>query len=116
MDDAFKKADLQPDAVLAAHAHNYQRFTRHIKYKNENWEVPYYVVGTAGRGIIPLEKAAGQVVGDHIYNGSLMGYGFLKLTVTSKKLQIAFTQVENSGARKPYDKVITVDLEKHKII
>ena len=61
IDDACKQASIQPDAVLAAHAHNYQRFTRNIKFKNESWQVPYYVVGTGGRGTVPLEKATGQV-------------------------------------------------------
>jgi hypothetical protein len=115
MDDAFKKADVQPDAVLAAHAHNYQRFTRNVKFKNEDWQVPYYVVGTGGRGITPLEIASGQVIGDHSYDGSLSGYGYLTITATTKQLKFAFTQVENSGARKPYDKAITLNLKTHKI-
>jgi hypothetical protein len=116
MDDAFKQADIQPDAVLAAHAHNYQRFTRNVQFKNEKWQVPYYVVGTGGRGTIPLETATGQVIGDHSYDSSLMGYGYLTMTVTPKILRFAFMQVENSGARHPFDKVITVDLNKHQLI
>ena len=115
IDDACKQAAIQPDAVLAAHAHNYQRFTRNIKFKNENWQVPYYVVGTGGRGTVPLEKATGQVVGDHSYDSSLMGYGYLTLTATTKTLKFAFTQVANNGARTPYDKVITVNLKTHTI-
>ena len=115
LDDAFSQADIQPDAVLAAHAHNYQRFTRNIKFKNENWQVPYYVVGTGGRGTIPLANATGQGVGDYSYDSSLMGYGYLTLTATPKILRFAFTQVENSGARKPFDKIITVDIKSHKI-
>jgi hypothetical protein len=34
--DACKKAGVEPDAVLAAHAHNYQRFTGKVSFKNEN--------------------------------------------------------------------------------
>lgn len=115
MDDAFKQADIQPDAVLAAHAHNYQRFTRNVQYKNENWQVPYYVLGTGGRGVTPLEIASGQIVGDHSYDGSLSGYGYLTVTAESKQIKFAFTEVENSGARKPYDKLITLNLKTHKI-
>lgn len=115
IDDACKQAAIQPDAVFAAHAHNYQRFTRRISFQNENWQVPYFVVGTGGRGTIPLETASGQVVGDHSYDSSLMGYGYLTVTATSKNLRLAFTQVDNSGARKAFDKVITVDLKTHQI-
>lgn len=115
MDDAFKQADIQPDAVLAAHAHNYQRFTRNIKYKNENWQVPYYVVGTGGRGLTPLEIASGQVTGDHSYDASLQGFGYLTVTASPQKIVFSFTEVDNSGARKPYDKVVTVNLKTHQI-
>jgi Calcineurin-like phosphoesterase len=115
IDDACKQAGIQPDAILAAHSHNYQRFTRNINFKNESWQVPYYVIGTGGRGTVPLETATGQVVGDHSYDSSLMGYGYLTLTATAKILRFAFNQVADSGARTPYDKVITVDLKSHKI-
>jgi hypothetical protein len=115
IDDACTKAGIQPDAVLAAHAHNYQRFTRNVKFNNEDWQVPYYVVGTGGRGIVPLETATGQVVGDHSYDASLMGYGYLTCKATANTLEFSFMQVENSGARKPYDKNIVVNLKTHKI-
>ncbi|HEY8733489.1 MAG TPA: metallophosphoesterase, partial [Puia sp.] len=115
MDDSFKQADIQPDAVLAAHAHNYQRFTRNIKYKNENWQVPYYVVGTGGRGLTPLEIASGQITGDHSYDGSLQGFGYLTVIASSQYIKFSFTEVANNGARKPYDKVVTVDLQTHQI-
>jgi|GEM_PF-4243801 hypothetical protein len=45
-----------------------------------------------------------------------MGYGYLTLTATTKILRFAFTQVANSGARTPYDKLITVDFKSHKIL
>jgi hypothetical protein len=116
IDDALKQAGIQPDGVLAGHSHNYQRFTRRVSFNNENWQIPYYVIGTGGRGVIPLETATGQVVGDHSYESSLMGYGYLTVTATLNNLQFAFTQVDNTGARMPFDKVITVDLITHKII
>ncbi len=115
IDHACAKANIQPDVLLAAHAHNYQRFTRNIKFNNEPWQVPYYVVGTGGRGIIPLAKASGQVDGDHSYESSLMGFGYLTITASRKQLKFAFMQVADSGAKTPFDKVVTLDLTTHRL-
>jgi hypothetical protein len=62
------------------------------------------------------QTTAGQVVGDHSYESSLMGYGYLTVTATLNNLLFAFTQIENSGARTAFDKVITVDLKTHQIV
>lgn len=115
IDDSCKRAGIQADAILAAHAHNYQRFTRRLSFQNENREVPYYVVGTGGRGTTTLETATGQIVGDHSYESSQSGYGYLTVTVNAKTLKFSFTQVDNSGARHPFDKAITVTLKTHLI-
>lgn len=44
LDAAVQKAGRVPDAVLAGHVHNYQRFTRTVKGR----KVPYLVVGAGG--------------------------------------------------------------------
>lgn len=44
LDNAFENTEVIPDAVFAAHVHNYQRFTR--TYKNR--KLPYIVAGAGG--------------------------------------------------------------------
>jgi hypothetical protein len=44
VDAAFDQAGRWPDAVLTAHVHNYQRFTR----VNNGREIPYIVSGAGG--------------------------------------------------------------------
>ena len=116
MDACFTKGGIMPDAVLAAHAHNYQRFTRYNAAGGKNSQTPYYVVGTGGRGTINVQQATGIRTGDHSYDSSLMGYGYLTVTANPKQLILSFTQVALSGAKTIFDKKITVDLATNKII
>jgi 3',5'-cyclic AMP phosphodiesterase CpdA len=44
LDRCFAEAGRAPDVVIAAHAHNYQRFAR----RYENRLIPYVVAGTGG--------------------------------------------------------------------
>ena len=111
IDDSCTNAGIWPDAVLAAHAHNYQRFTR----TKNNREVPFIVAGTGGRGITNVSSATGAVTGDHTYDVSLKDYGYLLLEVSEKKLVIVFYQVDHkAGTKQQFDKV-TLDLEGGKI-
>jgi Calcineurin-like phosphoesterase len=41
MDDCCKKAKIMPDAVLSAHAHNYQRFTRKLNFGGKDMRIPH---------------------------------------------------------------------------
>ncbi len=110
MDDSCKKAGIMPDAVLAAHSHDYERFTRYFPFGGRNMQIPYYVVGTGGRGLSPTVPAAtGVREGDHSYDSSLKGFGYLTVTANAKTLSFAFTEVSGT-VKKPFDKTITVDL------
>jgi hypothetical protein len=112
IDDACNKAGIMPDAVLAAHAHNYQRFTRTVSFQTKKMQVPFIVCGSGGRGIVSVAKADGKPNGDHVYNKSLMDYGYLLITVTPKLLTIQFNQVDKNGGKKIFD-TVTVDLNAH---
>ncbi|WP_158267133.1 metallophosphoesterase family protein [Chitinophaga niastensis] len=116
IDDACKKANILPDAVLTAHAHNYQRFTRYVKSGTENWQIPYFVVGTGGRGSSPVKAANGKKTGDVSYDASYMGYGYLTIDVTAKNIVFNFTQVDAAGKKSAFDKTITVDLKTHHLV
>ncbi len=111
VDDSCTKARVAPDAVIAAHSHDYQRFTRFVKFGGRDLEVPYLVVGSGGRGLSPHVPAAnGQMQGDHRYDKSLRGYGYLRTTVSRKMLSLNFFRVdEHDGSRALFDQA-SVDL------
>ena len=107
LDDACKKGGLMPDVVLAAHAHNYQRYTRRLRFDGADKQIPYIVAGTAGRGIQSLTPATGQVQGDATYLKSMTGFGFLRVTVVgasngaASQVLLEFTKVEMNSAHQP---------------
>lgn len=111
IDDSCTKAGLMPDIVLAAHAHSFQRFTRFTTFKGKKLQTPFYVVGSGGRGLGKVADAKGEREGDHTYDASLFGYGYLHLTVTEKLLTAQFYQVDTSK-KSLYDS-IEVNLETH---
>lgn len=116
IDTSCNSAGIYPDAVLAAHSHNYQRFTRLLSVAGKKYQTPYYVVGTGGRGTGQVKKATGALEGDHSFDASYLGYGYLKVMASSKQLSFSFTQVDLTGAKKSFDKKVTVDLATNTIL
>jgi hypothetical protein len=110
IDDSCKTAGIMPDAVLSGHSHNYQRFTRYYPFNGTKMQIPYYVVGCSGHGLISVGHADGSMNGDHTFDSSLEGYGYLTVTVDKNKITFKFTQVLKDGTRQPYDKTVVVDL------
>ena len=106
IDDACNQGGIMPDAVLAAHAHNYQRYTRFVSFGGHELQIPYIVAGSGGRTSQAIKAADGTRAGDEAFESSLFGYGFLTLIATKNELTIHFTQVDkNTGASAPYDHV-----------
>ncbi|OYW74604.1 MAG: hypothetical protein B7Z37_16980 [Verrucomicrobia bacterium 12-59-8] len=97
IDEACSGNGLVPDLVLGAHAHNYQRFTRTVSLNGKPSTVPYIVAGCGGRGITHATDADGAVTGDHSYDKSLNGYGYLTVTVSKTKLTVKMIQVTPQG-------------------
>jgi hypothetical protein len=116
IDDSCKQAGVMPDAVISGHSHNYQRFTRYSNFKGVNMQIPYYVVGCSGHGIQPVPHADGSKVGDHTFDSSLYGYGYLTVTVNTRQIIITFNQVSQDGTKEPYDKTVVVDLATNQIV
>ena len=116
IDDSCNKSGIMPDAVLAAHAHSYQRFTRFITFNGNKMEIPFIVAGSGGRGLSPhLTKATGAKEGDHTYDKSLKGFGYLTVNVTATTLKFDFFEVDkDTGKKKLFDK-ISVNLKTHKV-
>ena len=85
-DEACTQADIQPDAVLSGHAHNYQRHTRTIA----GHKIPFIVAGCGGHNDARVDPASGETSGDHTYDFSFKGFGYLLITSTAKDLTIDF--------------------------
>jgi hypothetical protein len=114
LDQACQTAGVMPDAVLSGHAHNYQRHTRRISFKGRPMEIPFVVAGCGGHNDLPVEQAFGQIIGDHTYEKSLRGYGYLLLSITAGTLTIDMWQVPSS-ANQPFD-TVSVDLKTNRLM
>ena len=114
IDSCCKAAGMWPDAVLSAHAHLYQRFTRNVKGR----DVPYVVSGSGGFACTPPMQAAppaGTVIGDHtLAVDPIVKFGYLTLTTDAKTLTITFKYAPRGGPVTTLDSV-TLDLNAGKI-
>jgi len=89
IDGACEKAGVYPDLVLSAHAHNYQRYTRHIAGK----QIPYVVAGTGGMPRQPIIPANGQPVEGSpgvTYEAAVSALGYLYITASLQQIQVEF--------------------------
>ena len=116
IDDACKTAGIMPDLVISGHSHNYQRFTRYVPVGKKNMQIPYFVVGCSGHGVQHVAHADGSRNGDHSFESSLEGYGYLTITADKSKVTVLFTQVNKDGTKQQYDKTIVVDLATSQIV
>jgi hypothetical protein len=48
-----------PHAVLAGHAHNYQRYTRH---RSDGTDIPYLICGNGGHNVQKLQATGGRAL------------------------------------------------------
>lgn len=104
IDEACQAAGVVPDAVLSGHAHNYQRHTRR---PNGGSEIPYIVAGCGGHNDSGVDQATGQVDGDHTFDKSFKGFGYLLVTASKTALQVDFYAL--GATPSPYD-TVTVTL------
>jgi hypothetical protein len=114
IDQACQDAGIMPDAVLSGHAHNYQRHTRRVNFQNRPMEIPFLVAGCGGHNDLSVGEAYGQVVGDHSFDKSLRGYGYLLVKVSPSRLQIDMWQVPSAG-NEPFD-TVAVDLQTNRLV
>jgi hypothetical protein len=128
-----------PHAVLSAHAHNYQRYTRIVKFANQEFDVPFIVCGDGGHNVVPLVRAKKGQQPDEPQNGSNVDYlepkkpvlkakqtilekyddttyGYLRIHVDKEQLRIGFHQVgQRTLAQSRYD-MVTVNLADHTMV
>jgi hypothetical protein len=138
IDAICAKAGIYPHAVISAHAHNYQRYTRTVHMKGKAYDVPFIVCGDGGhhvnmivranRGEPAREPHFGTNVGYLDVNPAIeskglvlekyndRGYGYLRMSADDKQLAIGFhLGGQTSLAQSRFDKV-TVDLASHEMI
>jgi Calcineurin-like phosphoesterase len=104
--DACTAAGILPHAVLSAHAHNYQRYTRRIDGK----QVLYVVAGGGGMPPQPVAPASGQPADaskEVTYDAALASLGYLFVTVSATQLKTEFWPQGQETT--PFD-AVTVDL------
>lgn len=134
IDTICQTEGVYPHAVISGHAHNYQRFTRRISFQGASYSVPFIVVGDSGHNVLPLVWSRGGVRPptpapgsrvDHLdlnpavrSNGLTIDqfdeqhYGYLRVTVDTRKLTIDFHPVGNVSPPAKADTVI-VDIPSH---
>ncbi len=110
---------LWPHAVLSAHAHNYQRFTR----LHGKMEIPYLIAGGGGHGIaklvrkgqpplrVPVNLDTGSG-GDQVTLESYddQDYGYLRIVVSAAQLRIEYHPASDGDTAKTPDDMVIIDL------
>ncbi len=109
--NACTAAGVLPHAVISAHAHNYQRYTRRISGK----QVLYIVAGTGGMPPQPVTPASGQpadATNEVTYDAAMKSLGYLFVTVSASQLKTEFWPLGQQTT--PFDPV-SVDLATHTV-
>jgi hypothetical protein len=138
IDSICKDVGIYPHAVLSAHQHNYQRYTRTLQFAGKEIEVPFVVCGSGGHHINPIVLGRrGQPVqrprfGSDVsyldpkpavesrglilenYDDIRTHYGYLRVTVTAEQVRIAFQLTDEDVAQAQAD-LVTVDLATHRL-
>jgi hypothetical protein len=121
MDAVCAAAGVWPHAVLAGHAHSYQRFTRH---RTDGTDIPYIICGNGGHNVQKLQAPGGvplrtpqplQLKGpgeDQVTfeNYDDTGYGYLRVIVDPQQLRIEYHPAGDGVYAKTPDDSVTVDL------
>ncbi len=124
IDAACSATGVWPHAVLSAHAHNYQRFTRAFGGR----EVPYITCGNSGHD--PLQRLGALrtplavppppkvtnvgVVTLESYDDR--DYGYLRIVASAATLRIEYHPADDgTGAKTPDDRVV-VNIANHKLV
>ena len=125
IDEVCKETGIWPHAVLSAHAHNYQRFTR----VHGQSQIPYIVCGNGGHGLTKLSRKGAaalrtpqvlQTTGHSdkiiLENYDDQDYGYLRLVVTAKQLRIEYHPASDGAGAKTPDDFVTIDLDTRKLV
>jgi hypothetical protein len=113
IDKVCNATGIVPHAMLAGHAHNYQRYTRTTRIGGAEVKIPYLVAGCSGHAASSVTAANGQQMGETIFEKSLKGFGYLMITANTAQVSIEMIETTD-GIKKSFDKV-TIDISSHKV-
>ncbi len=122
MDAVCAAAGIWPHAVLAAHAHNYQRYTRH---RADGTDIPYLICGNGGHNVQKLRSTKGAALrtpqlfqpktasDDAVTfeNYDDTNYGYLRVVVTEEQLRIEYHPASDGVGVKTPDDSVTIELK-----
>ena len=125
MDAVCSQLGIWPHAVLAGHAHSYQRFTRH---RSDGTEIPYIVCGNGGHNVQKLLGQGGQPLrapqilqqksasDDAVTfeNYDDVDFGYLRLIVDPNQLRIEYHPASDTTQAKAPDDSVTIDTKSRK--
>jgi hypothetical protein len=102
LDRCFAEAGRMPDAVITGHAHNYQRFARHLGDR----QIPYIVAGAGGyherhamgAGLAPLPASFAGLADVTLEAYEDQAHGFMTVTARPGGADVAYTAVTESSA------------------
>jgi hypothetical protein len=125
IDAACNDAGVWPHAVLSAHAHNYQRFTR----LHGQTQIPYIICGNGGHALAKLMRKGGNALrtpqpldikghADKVMleNYDDEDYGYLRVVVSATQLRIEYHPASDGSGAKTPDDFVTVDLATRKLV
>ena len=121
MDAICEEVGVWPHAVLAGHAHSYQRFTR---LRDDGTEIPYIICGNGGHNVQKLQGPQGSVLrapqtllqktadDDAVTfeNYDDLDYGYLRVIVDPEQLRIEYHPAADATSAKTPDDSVTIDL------
>jgi len=138
IDTVCKDQHFYPHAFLSGHAHNYQRYTRTVKFEGKTYDVPFVVCGDGGHNVNPLVRGKGGQAGQEPSNGAKVNYmdpnpavqatglllekyddrnyGYLRIGVDRQQLRIGFHQVGVGSLPQSRVDMVTVDLASHTMV
>jgi hypothetical protein len=138
IDTLCQQVGVYPHAFLSGHAHNYQRYTRTVRFGGKSFDVPFIVCGdgghnvtsivTAKKGQPAVEPANGADVSyldvnPKVQSGGLLlehhddsNYGYLRISVDAKQLRIAFHQAGAASLPQSNVDQTTVDIASHTMV
>jgi Calcineurin-like phosphoesterase len=121
MDAVCAAVGVWPHVVLAGHAHNYQRFTRH---RPDGSDIPYIVCGNGGHNVQKLRSVNGVALrtpqtlqpktatDDAVTfeNYDDTNYGYLRIIVDPRQLRVEYHPASDGTGAKTPDDSVTVDI------
>ena len=127
IDEICHETGVYLHAFLSGHAHNYQRYTRTVRLNGSGYDVPFIICGSGGHAVntivngrTPRPPFRSRV--DHMEPGLILekyndlNYGYLRITVDSQNLRIAFHNAQSESLHQSEFDAVTVALGSHSMI